>query len=59
MDLAQRVRRAIFIVAEKHTRLGRLGQCAVTYFGSVSQIWGPVLFTALASQEYRELDRRR
>jgi len=29
MDLAQRVRRAIFIVAEKHTRRGRLGQCAV------------------------------
>jgi hypothetical protein len=33
MDLAQRVRRAIFIVAEKHTRLGRLGQCAVAWLG--------------------------
>ena len=29
MDLAQRVRRAILIVAEKYTRAGRFGQCAV------------------------------
>lgn len=60
MDLAQRVRRAILIVAEKYTRIGRLAQCAVAKFGSVLQIaGGHVFLTALEIQEYRGLDRRR